>query len=147
MINTVLLKPETFIYTLASNGKKIESEKVFVPAHGFFNRKDTYEMKVKEYDTYKHDVELLRTFPSDIQKQIINDEMGERGYYEYYTRGWSSYSKMKQFRREFDYTLNDFYKTNNITKENLINIEYCMETCKDECTITGAYITWDNNER
>ena len=147
MIQTQLLQQEVFTNILKPNGIKIiEREKTVKERTGFFGRsEDKKIIEKKEIELKCLDDDLISTFPHDIVDQVRNDDRppSDRGYESYgIGYGRTVYSSNRTYRREFSYTLNEFYKKHNIIKNSLINLEYC----KDGCRVSGAYITWDDGK-
>ena len=148
MIQTQLLPQEVFYNILKPNGVEIiEKETTVKERTGFFGT--TVDKKIiekKEIELVCLDEDLISTFPSDIIDQIRNDDdkPSTRGYksYGFGFRGYTVYNNERAYRREFAYTLNEFYSNHHIIKDNLISLEYC----KDGCRVSGAYITWDDGK-
>lgn len=155
MIKTKLLEPESFISVLKPTGKVYVTERdkeIKMAKCGIFGgtRKETIIVK-HECQELGLDEELLNTFPIDVQEQIRKNGVDDpKGYLYYSNFGWGSggisSSNEKYFDRSFDNTVNDFTKKNKITKKNLISMEYCKKECDNTCTITGAYISWDDGK-
>ncbi len=148
MIQTEYLEPEVFTNRLVVTGtEKYEKDVLVDVSVGIFGRtKPEARTETRERNTYGLDDELLKTFPTDIQKQIKKKSFNSQGYQYYMFHGGVLYNEASDFTRGFPFTLNEFYAKHKINQENLINLEYCKKECDNVCNVIGAYITWDDGK-
>lgn len=141
------LEQERFIVKLDPNGKGTHSVTRTRKVEGGLFKKSYYEEYEEEveHDKYRMNPSQVERLPKDMHNMVFDDhELTERGYSRYHRAGFKHFFKYhdsKTYIRNFENTLSDYFKKHNISKDDIISIEYC----KDDCKLTGAYITWDKH--
>ena len=143
------LEQERFTVKLIKTDEKIrevEYDTEYRTVGPFWNKKrEPYQIpKDVFHDKWRWSDKCLEGIPEDMHGMILDEKPDDKGYSEYHRAGFRHYFKyvgQKVYTRNFENTLSDYFKKHNINKKDIISIEYC----KDNCTLTGAYITWDKH--